>query len=120
MKTYTQKFINKWFGYKFQSSTTKTPEFKTFAREFKKAMQEQVKECFDIVNYSVGHFYVSGFLKHKETGEFWYFSISDVRGFGNEWLQDVLYRTAEHEKDYTGGSNQYMPLAQFHTLCDCE
>lgn len=105
--------MENWKEQEFISSSTKTDQFKKFAREFKKAINVQVKEEFDFVSYSVGHFYVSGFLKNKETGEFVYFSTSDVRHFNNEWFDHILVRTAKHEKDYTGGHNNYTSLPSF-------
>lgn len=42
--------------------------------------------------------------------QFYYISISDVRYWKNEWADYILYRTMEHEKDWTGGSNQYSSL----------
>ena len=57
-------------------------------------------------NYVSGHFYCSGFLKNVHTGKFAYFSISDVRHFSDSWVDNILLRTASHEKDYTGGRNQ--------------
>jgi len=104
-KSETSKGIENWVGFHFESSSSLTEEFASFAKDFKKYLSQQVKEVdFEIVNWSRGHFEVSGFLKHK-TGQFIYFSTSDVRYFADSWYNNVLIRTAEHEKDYTGGSN---------------
>ena len=42
--------------------------------------------------------YVSGFFESNNRNKFVYFSISDG-------MQDILFRTAKHSTDYTGGSN---------------
>lgn len=42
--------------------------------------------------------YVSGFVSRMDGTKHIYISI-------NDGMQDILYRTAKHAKDYTGGSN---------------
>jgi len=105
----TDKYIN----YTFESSSVKTEEFKSFARAFKGDIKELIQSDFELVSFSVGHFYISGFLKFNLNGKYIYFSISDVRHFPNQWRTNILVRTAEHEKDYTGGSNNYTTLENF-------
>lgn len=106
------KLINKWEEVAFESSSQTTKEFTDFAREFKAVIKEQVSPDFTIVGYSRGHFEVSAFLQHKESGRFLYVHISDVRHFPGEWYKHVLIRTAKDEKDYSGGHNQYTLLTQ--------
>jgi hypothetical protein len=96
----------------FESSSTTTPEFASFFRTFKK---EFTKELLTIgateIEFSRGHFHVTGFFRTPD-GQLWYFSISDVRGMEfclNQWcMGQLLYRTAKHNKDWTGGSNRYV------------
>jgi len=104
-KSEVSKGIESWVGFHFESSSGLTEEFASFAKDFKKYLLQQVKNDFDLVRWSRGHFEVYGHLKHKKTGQFIYFSISDVRYFADSWYNSVLIRTAKHEKDYTGGSN---------------
>jgi len=99
-----QSGINKWLDYTFESSSGLTEEFAQFARDFKKELIKVIKPDFELINYSRGHFEISGFLKDKY-GKFIYFSTSDVRYFKNEWFNNILIRTAQHDKDYTGGRN---------------
>ena len=111
IQTETRKTVLKkltdWKGNCFESSCYKTPEFMAFARMFRSHIQKQAKENgLEVTNFSSGHFYCSGFLRNINTGKFAYFSISDVRHFPDSWINDVLLRAAEHEKDYTGGRNQ--------------
>ncbi len=106
-RTTVFKRLLDWKGNCFESSSQRTPEFTAFARMFCAHIQKQAKENgLEVINFSTGHFYCSGFFKNKNTGKFAYFSISDVRHFQDSWINDVLLRTAEHEKDYTGGSNR--------------
>ena len=110
IQTETSKTVFKnlmdWKGNSFESSSYKTPEFMAFARMFRSYIQKQAKENgLEVTNLSTGHFYCSGFFKNSVTGRFAFFSISDVRHFQDSWIDDVLLRTAEHEKDYTGGRN---------------
>jgi len=105
----------KWLDHKFESSSTKTPEFKQFARDFLSDIKK-VCDGYEIVEKSVGHFYVSGFLKKE--GKYFYFSISDVRSFPGEWFNNILVRTAKNEKDYTGGSNNYAKLTNLKDKLD--
>lgn len=42
--------------------------------------------------------YVSGFITNKDKSKYVYVQIADG-------MRDILYRTAKHDKDYTGGSN---------------
>jgi len=122
----------------FQSSTTLTPEFQQFADDFKKELIRQLPDPYVIIDYSIGHFYVSGFISTKWCEQcseknipeecpnymkkmvgackgpaYIYFSISDVRHFKNKWYDKILIRTAKSPKDYTGGSNGYTRLEDF-------
>ena len=104
-KTVFKKLLD-WKGNDFESSSGRTPEFTAFARMFRFHIQTQARDNYlEVVNFSTGHFYCSGFLKNIHTGKFAYFSISDVRHFNDSWVDNILLRTASHEKDYTGGRN---------------
>lgn len=102
--------MKKWIGNDFESSSYKTPEFMSFARDFKSTVKKLVGSEWELVNMNSGHFYMSGFLKNKADGRLVYMSISDVRHFSDSWYSNILIRTAQHEKDYTGGSNNYSTL----------
>jgi len=52
---------------------------------------------------SIDRGYVSGFINSQDGTKTVYLSL-------NDGMQDVLYRTAKHAKDYTGGSNNTQPL----------
>lgn len=79
-------------------------DFKDFFRKEKARITKYLKEfgCTDI-KMDYGFYYFSGFFTSK-TGQIYYFSCSDVRHFR---YNKLLYRTAKHYKDFTGGMNQY-------------
>lgn len=104
----TEKFLNKWEGHVFESSSITTEECKEFYKDFYKWLKEECKNynC-EVASYTKGHFFVSGFILNKITNKLAYFSISDLRDYN--WNR-ILYRTAEHIKDTRGGSNNYCYL----------
>jgi hypothetical protein len=93
----------------FESSSSLTPEFQTFYLTFKRDLTKELKTVGATdIQFSRGHFYVSGF--YTLNGQAWYFSISDVRGMCYGGKPQLLYRTAQHYKDYTGGGNRYATI----------
>ena len=81
-------------------------DFKTFAREFKSMINEQIAKVGGTdYKQNVGHYYVSGFFTVNEQP--YYISISDVRYFD---VDSILIRTAKDYKDYTGGRNNYRTI----------
>lgn len=106
----TSSFIEKWKGVQFESSSQTTPQLREFLTELRRYIVDMIKPDFSLSNFSRGHFECSGFLQHLKTGKFIYFSISDVRYSQDEWINNILIRTAKDSKDYTGGSNNYCEL----------
>lgn len=80
-------------------------DFKEFFRKEKNRITRNLKEmgCTKI-ELDYGFYYFSGFFT-SSTGQIYYLSCSDVRHWGYDKL---LYRTAKHYKDFTGGSNNYV------------
>jgi len=105
IKANKRQGIKQWIGYTFESSTGPTEEFLQFTRDFKEALNKQIKDKFELVSFDRGHFYISGFLQNKITNKMVYFSSGDVRFFKDNWYVNLLIRTAKDNKDYTGGSN---------------
>ena len=98
--------LEDWKQVRFESSTGKTPEFMAFARMYRARIKAESRIAgLDVVSWMNGHFYCSAFLLNRITGKHVYLSCSDVRHFPNGWADDILVRTAEHDKDYTGGQN---------------
>lgn len=104
-------FIEKWTKCEFVSSSTRTPEFSRFSRDFRKAIDRQLKSIdAEIAAFNIGHFYISGFARKND--RYIYFSISDVRDFKNDWFNHVLFRTARDSQDFRGGQNRYCKLLE--------
>lgn len=93
----------------FESSSTKTKEFTDFVRVFKSDFKKELKliDATDI-KFNKGHFYISGFFTVGK--QIYYFSLSDVRGMEYVNNPTLMYRTAEHHKDWTGGSNRWVNI----------
>lgn len=100
----------------FESSSGTTPEFLNFVRTFKREFTKELKSVGATdIKIGKGHFYVSGFF--TVNGQPYYFSLSDVRGMDyalenhpNTCGSQLMYRTAQDYKDYTGGSNQWISI----------
>ena len=84
-------------------------DFKSFARKWRNFVKRMCKENnWELCWFNVGHYYCSWMVKDGE--KIVYCSFGDVRYFSKEWHTSILYRTAKHERDYTGGSNWYSDL----------
>lgn len=92
----------------FISTCGKSKQCSQFGMDLKKALKNDLGAEYD-VEISIGHFYISGFVNKVGTDKYAYFSVEDLRdndnGFG-----DVLFRSAENNKDYRGGSNHFCNL----------
>jgi hypothetical protein len=94
----------------FESSSSLTPEFAQFYRTFKSEFTKELKNAgAENIVFSRMHFCLSGFC--TVNGQVWYFSLSDVRGmeYNHDNIQ-LMYRTANHYKDYKGGMNQWVKI----------
>jgi hypothetical protein len=103
--------LHKWYHHEFSSGATTGPDFKQFVRDFRSELNEQCKRHgMKLHTLYPNHYDLSGFLLNPESNRLVYFNISDVRYFKNEWYDNVMYRNARHDKDWTGGGNQYTSL----------
>lgn len=95
----------------FESSSGKTAQFKSFVSEFKKEFKKEMSRvgAKDIV-FHVGHFDISGFF--NKDGQLYYFSVGDIRGSNYKREESLMYRTAQHLKDWTGGYNQWVVIGR--------
>ena len=107
--------LTKWLGHEFESSSYTTDEFARFSIAMRATIKAELAPEFDLVTYNRGHFYFSAFFRNKSNGKLVYISSSDVRYFPNSWAKNLLIRSAEHEKDYRGGPNNYSELATLKT-----
>lgn len=118
------KFVSDYANYQFESSIDETKEFKSFSTKFKnviKSILEETNPNFILDSFNIGHFYVSGFIKNQDNNKFVYFSISDVRcgNVRHDVLNKILVRTAENNKDFTGGANCYTELENLKFKLEC-
>lgn len=91
----------------FALSASNSPDFIAFCRTYKSEFRKVLNQlgCTGLECRN-GHFYISGYFNSAD-GRLWYFSLDDVRCIGR--LQ-LLVRTAQHRKDYKGGTNRYADL----------
>ena len=104
-----------WLGYHFESSSQLTEEFANFSRMIKSELKKTAG--YELVSYNRGHFYFSAFLKNNKTNKLIYLSCDDVRG-SDGWYNNLLIRTAQHNKDYTGGRNNFVKFTDIKTQAD--
>lgn len=89
----------------------KSQEFIRFARDFRSTVKDIASEIGgEICNFHIGHYDVSGFI--QRSGKYVYFSYSEPRHMAVNLLAEdprfgILIRTANNEKDYTGGYNNF-------------
>ncbi len=94
----------------YDSSSTRTKQYLTFCRVFKRQFKKLLNETFDIVSIEISkpnHFDQTGFFELKN-GRTYYFSIGDLR-----WNKCFMIRTAQNFEDYTGGNNQDCSIEDF-------
>ena len=83
-------------------------DFKKFVRTFRSEFKKEVAKIGgENVVISGGHYWLSGFFTLNN--QVYYISISDVRHFT---VDNILIRTAENYKDFTGGRNHYLKIKQ--------
>lgn len=116
MTTYIKKIIDRYNNKSIEDcGGVVSAEFKNFAsyvkRQFKAAA---VEYGFELDSFYKGHYDISGFFK-KGT-QYIYFSFNVPRAgypmdlLSSNFMNGWLYRTAKHNKDYTGGDNNYSNL----------
>ena len=118
-----ETFVKKYDGRVLEDAgTCNSQEFITFANDFCSVAKEVAKKIgAELVSFSVGHYYFSGFMSRD--GKFVYFSYDLPRHMTLDLsradsLQGILVRTAKHQRDYTGGSNRLCNVMQMETLVD--
>ena len=106
----TLKDLEKYLDYEFSSGGYTGEDYKQFQNKYINYLRALCRQNgWELVNVGRNHYEFSAFFKNSEN-RYIYFSISDVRFWQNEWYNRILYRTAKHEKDYTGGHNYYTNL----------
>jgi hypothetical protein len=114
----SSKGIEKWLGNEFESSSSVTEEYMAWKKDYRKEMKKMLPDNFEMLpKTSDAHFSASGFIRNKDTNKLVYWSISDIRYFQDTWYNNILIRTAEHDKDWTGGGNNYATWNNFTSKC---
>lgn len=92
-----------------ESSSGTTAEWKSTFTKTKNLLTKMLKG-FGCTNIEInrGHFYLSGFYT-APSGQIYYISMSDFRDFGG--IKNMLVRTAKSYKDYSGGGNNWVSIA---------
>lgn len=97
----------------YETSSSRTPQYLTFCRVFKRQFKKLLNETFDVTKIEISspnHFDQTGFFE-LNNGRIYYFSIGDLR-----WNNTFLMRTAINFTDYTGGSNQFCNIEDFESF----
>jgi len=110
--------MEKWLNVEFESSCYETLQFRAFLKDYKKELKKILDGRYEIMEFHKMHFEFSAFVRNRITGKLVYLAISDVRFFNNEWFDNILIRTAEGLKDFTGGSNNFIKLDNLVTGLD--
>lgn len=115
----TSTFIRKWNNKPLQDDGCYvSKEYNTFQNAFKREMSKIAESMgATLVNFSKGHYDVSGFIERN--GKYVYFSYSSSlcgdRATPKLKESNAMYcRTAENAKDYRGGYNNHTSFE------DCE
>lgn len=114
-------FLKKWYDKEITDWGASTkPEYKNwkteceytdFQRNYRSVLKDIGKDIkFELYSFNKNHYEFSAVMKSNLTNQFYYISISDVRYWKNEWANNILYRTMEHDHDWTGGINRYSSL----------
>lgn len=72
--------MQQWVNYTFESSSGLTEEFAQFYKDFSRELSKRLKNEWES-KFSREHFFISGFLKNRQSGKYIYFSLEDVRGY---------------------------------------
>ena len=104
--------LRPYVDYVFSSGAFATDDYKTFEKKFKRVIVKLLPEGYSMHSWHSNHYECSWVIKTPED-KFIYGSISDVGGAPNEWLSNILIRTMKHDKDWSGGFNNYTSIFTF-------
>lgn len=107
-------FLKKWHNNGFEDCGSETSdEYKKFQREYKSVLKDLLNDIgMDLYSFNKNHYDFSAVLQSRETSQFYYVSIPDVRYSNDGWANDILYRTMAHDKDWHGGMNRTSTLKE--------
>lgn len=118
MEDYMESIIKKYQNRTLEDwGSVMSADAKQFAKDFKRRLTHNAKiRKIEVVKFSTGHYDISGFL--KKDNKYVYFSYNIPRYetpidlYSKSCRSGFLVRKAEHDKDYTGGYNNFCNLSQ--------
>ena len=107
-----KKMLDKWYDKEIEDYGGYTsPMYEEFQRDYRNTIKDFCKKInMKLHDFHKNHYEFCAVLQDIDTQKYYYISISDVRFWKNEWADNILYRTMEHDKDWRGGSNCYSNL----------
>lgn len=106
-----QQFYKKYHNHSVEDAcTTMSKEAKSFVTAFRNMLKRELPLSAEIINFKAGHYDCSGFIKCNDKYVYVSYNIPRYNAIIDFNKRDVLYRTANHEKDYTGGANHYTSI----------
>lgn len=110
--------LNKYQGKALEDwGSEMSPEAKQFTKDLKRRLSLNAKNRnMEVVNFKEGHYYISGFIKKND--KYVYFTYNfprhgmEINLYDNGCWGGFLVRTAENEKDYNGGHNNFCNILQ--------
>lgn len=103
------KTIQEFAGTHFESSSTQTPQYKTWHRKLSKAFTQLLREAYPQSGVKVdarNHFDWGCVV--SVDGKFISISIDDFRDMGYTNCPRILIRSMAHQKDWAGGTNNFV------------
>lgn len=113
-----ENFVRKYNGYVIEDAGAYASEdFKKFARTFRGILKAEMESIgAELVSYSIGHYFVSVFVKKSE--KYIYISYDCPRygqaiDFSRNGVADgILYRKAKDTKDFRGEKNHFCSMSK--------
>lgn len=106
--------LHPFVDYLFSSGGFTGDDYKIFEKKFKNVIKKLLPENYILHSWNSNHYYCSWVIK-TPNNNYIYGSIPDVRFCPNEWFTSILIRTMRHDKDWTGGHNNYTNIFTFTT-----
>lgn len=107
--------VKEWKSIRFESDCCRTRQYINFENQCKRELKKQLELYgINLHSFHPNHFEWSAVLERN--GRFVYVHMSDVR-WGN-WYTEILIRTMAHDKDWTGGPNEYCSFDQIGSKAD--
>ena len=94
--------LRKYVGYNF--AYDQNAQY-SFFRILKNAIKKKLPARWTIEQWRTNWFECTGVLK-DDKARYVYLHIFDIRYWQNGWIDDILIRTMEHDKDWVGGPNR--------------